>query len=121
MTDNMSLVSRRAKVLCAGMIALCALLAPVKSYAVSEESEDTINHIIFPATQGTVTQITDQKVIWVAGTQTVSLDRSYRTHVSYSFSWRGDIELPEKAETILTRATDHKHISIALQASLRAT
>jgi hypothetical protein len=49
--------------------------------AVSEEAEDTINHIIFPATQGAVTQITDQKVIWVAGTQTVTLDR-YTGHMS---------------------------------------
>jgi hypothetical protein len=97
-------------------LVLVALVAPVKSYAqadlivmactwdnnpalrmtitldltrktVSQQSEDTINHIIFPVDLGTIAQITDQKVIWVRSANnavyTHTLDR-YTGHLSVS-------------------------------------
>jgi hypothetical protein len=110
MTRGTLRVSRHVKLFCAGLIALCALLAPTRSYAQSDQVIIlACTSTVYPAyretitldltkrtvarssgpTLETMTQISDQQVIWNSnGGLTTSLNR-YTGQLSISHTQSG--------------------------------
>jgi hypothetical protein len=65
MTGNTSRISRHAKIVCAVMIALCALLGPVKSYAQSGQMIVMVCTVVGGSTRDTVTLDLARKTVAV--------------------------------------------------------